>query len=329
MAAEPTLLEISHVKKYFPRKKLTFRQSQEWLKAVDDVSLTIPRFYSVGLVGESGCGKSTLGRTILRLHAPTGGRVVFEGQPLFDMEGKQWLPEARMRDLRKDMQMIFQDPYGSLNPRLTVGQAVEEGVARHHVVPAADRRAYCEEILENCGLEKKFYMAYPHEFSGGQRQRIVIARALALKPKFVVCDEPTAALDVSIQSQILNLMMDLREELNLTYLFISHNLRVTQAFCDEIVVMYLGKIIEQGPAEEVCSHPVHPYTRALINSLPVSNPWETKPKAQILGSIPSAVHIPSGCRFHPRCPYATPRCQEDEPAWKDIGGGHCAACHLI
>ena len=328
MTAEQPLLEISHVKKYFPRKKLTLKQSQEWLKAVDDISLTVPRFYSVGLVGESGCGKSTLGRTILRLHRPTGGRVTFEGQTIFDMEQKQWLPESRMSDLRKDMQMIFQDPYGSLNPRLTVGQAVEEGVARHHVVPPAERRAYCEAMLESCGLKKKFYMAYPHEFSGGQRQRIVIARALALKPKFVVCDEPTAALDVSIQSQILNLMMDLREELNLTYLFISHNLRVTRAFCDEIVVMYLGKIVEQGPAEEVCSHPVHPYTRALIDSLPVSNPWETRTKAQILGSIPSAVHIPGGCRFHPRCPYATPRCREEEPAWKDVGGGHCAACHI-
>ncbi|MGM9663015.1 MAG: ABC transporter ATP-binding protein [Oscillospiraceae bacterium] len=327
--AKEALIELSHIKKYFPRQRWSLNKPREWLKAVDDVSLSVPQYHAVGLVGESGCGKSTLGRTILRLNEPTGGKVTFRGTTVFDVENKVWLPAQQMSDLRKDMQMIFQDPYSSLNPRITVGQAVEEGIVRHNVVPEQERRAYCEQMLEACGLKKEFYMAYPHEFSGGQRQRVVIARALALKPRFVVCDEPTAALDVSIQSQILNLMMDLKEELSLTYLFISHNLRVTQAFCDEIVVMYLGKVIEQGPAEEVYSHPAHPYTKALINSLPVSNPWETRKKAEILGSIPSAVNIPAGCRFHPRCPYATPQCREEVPEMKTVCAGHCAACHLI
>lgn len=329
MTSDNTLIEISHIKKYFPRQRWALNKPREYLKAVDDVSLSIPRFRAVGLVGESGCGKSTLGRTILRLNDPSGGKVIFDGKTVFDVEKNIWLPREEMSNLRKNMQMIFQDPYASLNPRMTIGQAVEEGVERHGIVGKSEQREYCEEILAGCGLKKEFYLAYPHEFSGGQRQRVVIARALALKPKFVVCDEPTAALDVSIQSQILNLMMDLKEELDLTYLFISHNLRVTRAFCDDIVVMYLGKIIEQGPAEEVYSHPAHPYTRALINSLPVSNPWETKEKAEISGSIPSAVNIPTGCRFHPRCPYATERCRKEAPEMRTVCGGHCAACHLL
>ena len=323
------LMELSHVKKYFPQNKSFFGKPQSFLKAVDDVSLSIPRFHAVGVVGESGCGKSTLGRTILRLNDPSGGKVTFDGKVLFDVEAGVSLPESEMRDLRRNLQMIFQDPYSSLNPRLSVGEAVEEGVARHNIVDARERREYCEGILHSCGLKKEFYTAYPHEFSGGQRQRIVIARALALQPKFVVCDEPTAALDVSIQSQILNLMMDLKDQWNLTYLFISHNLRVTRAFCDEIVVMYLGKVVEQGPADEIFEHPAHPYTRALIDSLPVSSPWDERKQAGISGAIPSAVNVPTGCRFHPRCPYATERCRQESPEFKDLGGGHCAACHLL
>ena len=329
MESTQNLIEISHVKKYFPQNKSFFGKPRAYLRAVDDVSLSIPRFHAVGVVGESGCGKFTLGRTILHLNDPSGGRVTFDGKTLFDVEQGICLPEKEMRDIRRDLQMIFQDPYGSLNPRLSVGEAVEEGVARHGIVTPQEQREYCENILHSCGLKKEYYTAYPHEFSGGQRQRIVIARALALQPKFVVCDEPTAALDVSIQSQILNLMMDLKEQWNLTYLFISHNLRVTRAFCDEIVVMYLGKVVERGPAHEVCDHPAHPYTKALIDSLPVSNPWDEKRKAEISGSIPSAVNVPNGCRFHPRCPFATDRCRTEEPEMKTVCGGHCAACHLL
>lgn len=225
--------------------------------------------------------------------------------------------------------MIFQDPYSSLNPHMSIGEAVREGVRQHNIVPREQEEAYCTEILQSCGLEKSAYFRYPNEFSGGQRQRAVIARALALQPKFVVCDEATAALDVSIQSQILNLMLDLKDKWQLTYLFISHNLEVTRAFCDEIAVMYLGKIVERGPSDEVFKHSLHPYTRALIASLPVSEPGAPREERQILGSIPSAVNIPAGCRFHPRCPYATERCRQEEPQLRECGCGHVAACHLL
>lgn len=299
------------------------------VKAIDDVSMCLERYKTVGLVGESGCGKSTLGKTILRLSEASSGKVLFDNQVLFDVEKKEYLPKKQLQHLRKDMAMIFQDPYSSLNPHLTIGEAVLEGVRQHKVVDDAEAEAYCTEILMNCGLEKDAFLRYPVEFSGGQRQRAVIARALALKPKFVVCDEPTAALDVSIQSQILNLMLDMQEKMNLTYLFISHNLGVTRAFCDEIAVMYLGKIVERGTAEEVYSHSAHPYTQVLISSLPIQKPGEKKEKLQMLNTIPSMLDVPNGCRFHTRCPYATQRCREEEPKLHTINSNHAAACHLV
>ena len=329
MPNENALLQIEHLKKSYFLKKGVMADKTRAVHAVDDVSLTIPRFLAIGLVGESGCGKSTLGKTILRLTDPSGGRVTFRDTVLFDVEQNVELPAKEMRALRKEMAMIFQDPYSSLNPHMSIGEAVREGVHQHGIVPKGEEENYCREILQSCGLEGNAYFRYPNEFSGGQRQRAVIARALALQPKFVVCDEATAALDVSIQSQILNLMLDLREKWQLTYLFISHNLEVTRAFCDEIAVMYLGKIVEQGPAEEVFSRSLHPYTRALIASLPISEPGEQRRDRQLLSSIPSMMNIPTGCRFHPRCPYATERCRSEEPEMKECGCGHFAACHLL
>lgn len=300
----------------------------QYIKAVDDVSLELPKYHTIGLVGESGCGKSTLGKTILRLTSPSGGRVCYEDKVLFDVEKKEYLPDNELRNLRKNMAMIFQDPYSSLNPHLTIGQAVMEGVKYHKIVQKKEMEDYCREILQRCGLEGNAFERYPAEFSGGQRQRAVIARALALQPQFVVCDEPTAALDVSIQSQILNLMIEMQQAMNLTYLFISHNLGVTRAFCDEIVVMYLGKIVEYGPAEEVYSHSAHPYTKALISALPTCEPGRKKEKIKMLSNIPSMLEVPKGCRFHTRCPYAMECCKREEPELKEVGCGHMAACHL-
>lgn len=328
MTQEKTLIEIEHLRKHYHLKKGIMTDKTQAVKAIDDVSMSLRRYQTVGLVGESGCGKSTLGKTILRLSEASGGKVTFDDQVLFNVEEHQYLPKKQMQQLRKDMAMIFQDPYSSLNPHLTIGEAVLEGVRQHKVVSDAEAENYCTEILMNCGLEKDAFLRYPVEFSGGQRQRAVVARALALQPKFVVCDEPTAALDVSIQSQILNLMLDMQEKMNLTYLFISHNLGVTKAFCDEIAVMYLGKIVERGPAEEVYAHSAHPYTKILISSLPVNEPGVKKEKIQMLNTIPSMLEIPKGCRFHTRCPYATQRCREEEPQLKEVNAGHVAACHL-
>ncbi len=329
---------------------------------------------SLGIVGESGCGKSTMGKTILRLIEPTGGSVFFEGKELFNVEEKRFMKSKELRSLRKEMAMIFQDPYSSLNPHMTIGEAVKAGVARHHIVDKelipdyciemrkemamifqdpysslnphmtigeavkagvarhhiVDKELipdYCIEMFLACGLEKEAYDSYPNEFSGGQRQRAVIARALALKPKFVVCDEPTAALDVSIQSQVLNTMLDMQEQMGLTYLFISHNLQVTRAFCDEIAVMYLGKIVERGPSEEVYLHGLHPYTRALIASLPISEPGQKKEERKMINSIPSMMNLPKGCRFHTRCPYATEKCKTEEPKLVQLAKNHSVACH--
>jgi oligopeptide/dipeptide ABC transporter ATP-binding protein len=322
------LLEIAELKKYYPVSNGIFRQSHRFIKSVDGVSLVVHRGRTLGLVGESGCGKSTLGKLALNLIPPTAGSVRFQGETIFDTEKNELISRERMTELRGQMQMIFQDPYASLNPRRTVGQAVEDGVRCHKIVPPADAASYAAEVLHQCGLEAGAERRYPHEFSGGQRQRVVIARALALKPAFVVCDEPTAALDVSIQSQILNLMLDLREQRELTYLFISHNFGVVRAFCDEIAVMYLGKIVEQGSAEEVASHPAHPYTKALLSAVPPAHPLEKKDALPLRGSVPSAVNIPAGCRFHTRCPYATERCGAEEPSLREVLPGHRAACHL-
>lgn len=327
MSRGKVFVEISHLKKHYPVSKGIFVNKGVAVRAVDDISFQIREQQNLGIVGESGCGKSTMGKTILRLIEPTGGRIVFDGKELFYVEENRYMKPKELSDLRKEMTMIFQDSYSSLNPHMTIGEAVKAGVARHHIVAKEEIVDYCKNVLSACGLEKRAYDSYPNEFSGGQRQRAVIARALALKPRFVVCDEPTAALDVSIQSQVLNTMLELQEQLGLTYLFISHNLQVTRAFCDEIAVMYLGKIVEKGPSDEVYFHGFHPYTKALIASLPVSEPEQKKEERKLLNSIPSMIDIPGGCRFHTRCPYATERCKEEEPAFREITKDHFAACH--
>lgn len=329
MPQETPLIKIEHLKKRYYLKKGILSDKTRAVQAVDDVSLDIPLLHAIGLVGESGCGKSTLGKTVLRLTDPSGGRVTFRDTVLFDVEQDIMLPQKELRPLRREMAMIFQDPYSSLNPHMRIGDAVREGVSQHHIVPPEQEEEYCIDILGRCGLEKSAYFRYPNEFSGGQRQRAVIARALALRPAFVVCDEATAALDVSIQSQILNLMLDMKEQFSLTYLFISHNLEVTRAFCDEIAVMYLGKLVERGPSDEVFFRPRHPYTKALIASLPINEPGEQRRPRQMTGSIPSMMDIPRGCRFHTRCPYAMKICTEAEPEMRDCGSGHTAACHLL
>ena len=321
------LIEISHLKKYYPVSNVFFTNRGLSVKAVDDVSFQVKEKQSLGIVGESGCGKSTMGKTILRLIEPTGGNVIFEGKELFNVEENRFMKTKELSSMRKEMAMIFQDPYSSLNPHMTIGEAVKAGVVRHQIVPKEEVISYCMDVLCACGLEKEAYDSYPNEFSGGQRQRAVIARALALKPKVVVCDEPTAALDVSIQSQVLNTMLDMQEQMGLTYLFISHNLQVTRAFCDEIAVMYLGKIVEKGPSDEVYFHGCHPYTKALIASLPISEPGQIKEERKMVNSIPSMVNIPSGCRFHTRCPYATEKCKTEEPVLREVGNNHFAACH--
>lgn len=329
MNSDNPLIEITHLKKYYPVSNSFFTSKNAVLKAVDDISLTVWKKHSLGVVGESGCGKSTMGKTILRLIEPSGGSVVFDGKELFHVEEKRSMHQKQLGSLRKEMAMVFQDPYSSLNPHMTIGDAVKAGVLRHRIVPREEAADYCIKILCDCGLEKEAYSSYPNEFSGGQRQRAVIARALALKPKFVVCDEPTAALDVSIQSQVLNMMLDMQDQMDLTYLFISHNLQVTRAFCDEIAVMYLGKIVEKGRADEVYCHSVHPYTKALIASLPVSEPGQKKQERKIINSIPSMMDVPKGCRFHTRCPYAAEKCRTEEPELKQVDSGHVAACHMV
>lgn len=327
MSRENILVEINHLKKYYPVSNGFFAAKGLSVKAVDDVSLKIRERQSLGIVGESGCGKSTMGKTILQLIEPTGGSVIFDGKELFHVEEKRFMKPKKLSDLRKEMAMIFQDPYSSLNPRMTIGEAVKTGVVRHRIVPKSEVVSYCKEMLCACGLEKEAYDSYPNEFSGGQRQRAVIARALALKPKFVVCDEPTAALDVSIQSQVLNTMLDMQEQMGLTYLFISHNLQVTRAFCDEIAVMYLGKVVERGPSDDVYFHGLHPYTKALIASLPINEPGQKKEERMMINSIPSMMNIPDGCRFHTRCPYATERCKTEEPEFREVTKNHFVSCH--
>ena len=327
MNQENVLIEINHLKKHYPVSNGFFTSKGLAVKAVDDVSFKVRVKQSLGIVGESGCGKSTMGKTILRLIEPSGGSVVFDGKELFHVEEKRFMKPKELSDLRKEMAMIFQDTYSSLNPHMTIGEAVKAGVVRHQIVSKGEVVDYCKEILSACGLEKEAYGSYPNEFSGGQRQRAVIARALALKPKFVVCDEPTAALDVSIQSQVLNTMLEMQEQMGLTYLFISHNLQVTRAFCDEIAVMYLGKIVERGPSDEVYYHGLHPYTKALIASLPISEPGQKKEECKMINSIPSMMNIPCGCRFHTRCPYATEKCKTEEPEFREITKDHFVACH--
>jgi len=316
------LVEVTDLKKYFPVKKGLFSRVQGHVRAVDGISFTIGSKKTLGLVGESGCGKTTAGRTILRLLEPTEGDVRFEGHSVFELHRKQ------LRRMREDMQIVFQDPFGSLNPRMTVGSIVGEPLAVHRRGRRKERKGIVQELLEKVGLSADAVNRYPHEFSGGQRQRIGIARAIALKPKFVVCDEAVSALDVSIQAQIINLLQDLQEDFGLSYLFIAHDLSVVQHVSDRVAVMYLGKIVEMGDAKSIYDDPQHPYTLALMSAVPVPDP-KTKMKRIILpGDVPSPVDPPPGCRFHTRCKYVMDICRKEEPPLRDRGGGHLTACFL-
>lgn len=322
------LLEVLNLKKYYKLKKSFLKKEQSYVKSVDGVSLKIKENTILGLVGESGCGKSTIGKTILGLTNPSGGSVIYKDKTLFDVEQNVKLSKKEMLKLRKELQIIFQDPYSSLNPRKNVGQIVSEGIKKHNIVPKAQIEKEVEEIITLCGLDKSSVYKYPHEFSGGQRQRIGIARVLAMKPKFIICDEPTAALDVSIQSQILNLMLDIKDQFGLTYLFISHNFEVVKSFCDEIAVMYLGEIVEYGESAKIYNDPKHPYTKALISSIPIKHPTEKKERIILNGFIPSSIDIPNGCRFHTRCPNVMEICKNKIPQKTILEDGRTIYCHL-
>lgn len=315
-----TLLEVKNLQKFFPIKKGLFSKTVGYVKAVDDVSFTIKRGQTLGLVGESGCGKTTVGRSILRLIEPTGGEVYFDGKNITQMS------QDELKDMRKEMQIIFQDPYSSLNPRITVGGMLTEILKFHHIAEGAAAEKRVEELLEKVGLRKIHARRYPHEFSGGQRQRIGIARALSVEPKFIVCDEPVSALDVSIQSQILNLLIDLQKDMNLTYLFISHDLSVVEHISDDVSIMYLGKIVENAHVDQVYEHPKHPYTQALLSAAPVPDPDKKSSRIILKGDIPSPANVPSGCYFHPRCPKVFEDCPVISPVL--AGGEHKVRCLL-
>ncbi len=306
------LLVVSHLKTYFPIRKGIFSKTVGYVKAVDDVSFTIRRGETLGLVGESGCGKTTLGRSVLRLIEPTDGEIFFEGKNIRAMKPHE------LRALRKDMQIIFQDPFSSLNPRLTVGQMLREVLEVHQLAEgkAVEKRA--AELLEQVGLSAQYLNRYPHEFSGGQRQRLGIARALAVEPKFIICDEPVSALDVSIQSQIINLLKDLQKALGLTYLFIAHDLSVVEYISDRVAVMYLGKIVEIAECEDLYRLPQHPYTEALLSAVPIPDPKLKRRRIVLTGDIPSPANVPSGCGFHPRCPKAEEMCKHLMPQLRAI-----------
>jgi oligopeptide transport system ATP-binding protein len=318
------LLGVHDLKTYFPVRGGVFSHVKGWVKAVDGVSFAVRRGKTLGLVGESGCGKTTVGRTVLRLIPATAGRVFFDNHDVFALD------RASLRTLRRRMQIIFQDPVGSLNPRLTVGSIVGEALTVHRIARGRDRDARVGELLERVGLRASYMNRYPHEFSGGQRQRIGIARALALKPDLIVCDEPVSALDVSIQSQILNLLKDLQSEFGLSYLFIAHNLAVVEHFSDDMAVMYLGKIVETAEAEAIYRNPKHPYTQALLSAVPAPSPDLRKGRIVLGGEVPSPLNPPPGCSFHPRCPLATEICHQVIPPLIEHAGcepGHVVACH--
>jgi len=317
------LLEVRNVKKYFPIRKGVLQREVARVHAVDDVSFAVREGETLGLVGESGCGKSTLGRTIVRLLEPTAGEILFGGRQIGELG-----PRA-LRPLRREMQMVFQDPYASLNPRKRVGTIISDPMRIHGLGDKREQKQRVEELLETVGLSPEHYNRFPHEFSGGQRQRIGIARALALRPKLIVADEPVSALDVSIQSQMLNLLEDLQNEFQLTYLFIAHDLGVVRHVSDRIAVMYLGKLVELSPAEELYQRPIMPYTEALLSAVPIPDPDLAAKRERIVleGDVPSPIDPPTGCRFHPRCRYATDVCREVEPPLADYGNAHLAACH--
>ncbi len=314
------LLEIRELKKHYPVRAGVFRRASQHVKAVDGVTLAIEPGETLGLVGESGCGKTTLGRCVVRLIEPTSGSIAFEGRELTT------LAASDLRETRRNMQIIFQDPYASLNPRMRIGEIIGEGLAIHDIARGQERRSRVKDLLARVGLRAEYYGRYPHEFSGGQRQRIGVARALAVNPRFIVADEAVSALDVSIQVQILNMLLDLQREFGLTYLFISHDLRVVEHVSDRVAVMYLGKVVEIAPAAKLYSEGRHPYTLALMSAVP--DPTRERRRMVLQGDVPSPIDPPSGCRFHPRCPFAEKRCAEEEPALV-FDGAHGIACHVF
>lgn len=318
------LLEVKNLKVHFPVQRGALRRAQDFVKAVDDVSFSIAPGETLGLVGESGCGKTTLGRAIVRLIEPTAGSVIFDGRDLAHLSG------AALRAQRRQLQMIFQDPYGSLNPRMTVADIIGEALDIHGLAETKTARAKrVAELLTAVGLDAAYAQRYPHEFSGGQRQRIGIARALAVEPKLIVCDEPVSALDVSVQAQIINLLQDLQQQRGLAYLFIAHDLAVVEHISQRVMVMYLGKVVELAEAKEVIRAPKHPYTQALISAVPEVDPDSKRQRIVLPGDVPSPIHPPGGCRFHPRCPVAEkPRCEVEPPVFRELNSGHCVACHL-
>ncbi len=320
---EQPLLEVVDLRKYFPVYGGVFSKVVDYVQAVDGVSFDVMPGETFGLVGESGCGKTTVGRVILRLTPATGGDVVFGGRRVFE------LSRTELRELRRDMQIVFQDPYGSLNPRMTVGELLSEPLQYHGLVTSAEKNDAVKEILETVKLHQSDASRYPHEFSGGQRQRIGIARAIALRPKLIICDEPVSALDVSIQAQILNLLEELQSKLGLTYIFIAHGLHVVKHISDRVGVMYLGKIVEIGDSDIIFSHPYHPYTLALMSAAPIPDPEVKKERILLEGDVPSPLNPPSGCRFRTRCFRAEERCSEMEPELKELEPGRFVACHLV
>jgi peptide/nickel transport system ATP-binding protein/oligopeptide transport system ATP-binding protein len=316
------LVRVENLVKYFPVRTGLLQRVVNHVRAVEDVSFTINEGETLGLVGESGCGKTTVGRTILRLTEPTSGSIIFDDRDISHLAGRE------MKDIRREMQIIFQDPYASLDPRVPVGESIMEGLNIHGIGTPERRFEIMMEVMKWVGLEKYHARRYPHEFSGGQRQRIGIARALALMPRFVICDEPVSALDVSIQSQILNILKEIQGEFHLTYLFIAHNLSVVEHISDRVAVMYLGKIVELTARDELYRNPLHPYTKALMSAIPIPNPHLKRERTILKGDIPSPLNPPQGCRFHTRCPIAVDVCSQDEPDFREVKPGHWVACWL-
>lgn len=323
MEEKKVILEVKNLKKYFPLGKGKLNKKKGYVKAVDGVSFKLYEGETLGLVGESGCGKSTLGRAIIRLHEPTEGEVIFKGENVLAKSRKE------MRKLREDMQFIFQDPYSSLNPRMNIYNILSEPLVAHKYYKKGDElKEHVLKLMESCGLPPYYCYRYPHQFSGGQRQRIGIARSLALEPSFIICDEPVSALDVSIQSQILNLMMDMQEQKGISYIFISHDLSVVKHLSDRVGVMYLGSLVELADKDEIYNNPQHPYTKALMAAIPQPDPKLKSEMKSIEGEIPSNVNVPSGCKFHPRCPFAKDICSQKVPEVKEIKPGHMVQCHF-
>lgn len=316
------LVKVENLVKYFPVRAGLLQRVVAYVQAVDKVSFTVREGETLGMVGESGCGKTTVGRSMLRLIEPTSGNVTFDGQDVLKLRG------AELKQMRRNMQIIFQDPYASLDPRMPIGESVMEGLNIHNIGSRQERFEMMIDTLKKVGLEDYHARRYPHEFSGGQRQRIGIARALALRPKFIVCDEPVSALDVSIQSQVLNILKDLQAEFGLTYLFIAHNLSVVEHISDRVAVMYLGKMVELTAREELFANPLHPYTRALMSAIPIPDPTLKRERTILKGDVPSPLNPPKGCRFHPRCPVAKDICSQEEPVFKEVGLDHWVACWL-